>query len=54
MYRYKESKQLLAALAENVIAPAEGKVKAMEHSYQLNAGVRVQFRSRVCREAMNK
>jgi hypothetical protein len=30
VYRYKESKQLLAALAENVIAPAEGKVKAME------------------------
>jgi hypothetical protein len=30
VYRYKESKQLLAALAENVIAPADGKVKAME------------------------
>jgi uncharacterized protein YjbI with pentapeptide repeats len=29
-YRYKQPEQLLAALAENVIAPAEGKVKAME------------------------
>src|SRR5262249_24690807 len=28
--RYKEPKQLLAALAENVIAPAEEKVKALE------------------------
>ena len=30
VYRYKEPKQLLATLAENVIAPAEGKVKALE------------------------
>src|SRR5262249_48291101 len=29
-YQYKEPKQLLATLAENVIAPAEGKVKALE------------------------
>src|SRR6516164_1911140 len=30
VYRYKEPEQLLATLAENVIAPAEGKVKALE------------------------
>ena len=30
VYKYKEPKQLLATLAENVIAPAEGKVKALE------------------------
>jgi uncharacterized protein YjbI with pentapeptide repeats len=30
VYRYKEPKQLLATLAEKVIAPAEGKVKALE------------------------
>jgi hypothetical protein len=30
VYKYKEPKQLLAALAENVIAPAEGKVKDLE------------------------
>jgi uncharacterized protein YjbI with pentapeptide repeats len=30
VYRYKEPEQLLATLAENVIAPAEEKVKAME------------------------
>jgi hypothetical protein len=30
VYRYKEPKQLLATLAENVIAPAEGKAKALE------------------------
>ena len=30
VYRYKEPKQLLATLAENVIAPAERKVKALE------------------------
>jgi hypothetical protein len=29
VYRYKEPEQLLATLAENVIAPAEGKVKAL-------------------------
>jgi hypothetical protein len=30
VYRYKEPKQLLATLAEKVISPAEGKVKALE------------------------
>ena len=30
VYRYEEPEQLLATLAENVIAPAEGKVKALE------------------------
>jgi uncharacterized protein YjbI with pentapeptide repeats len=30
VYRYKEPEQLLATLTENVIAPAEGKVKALE------------------------
>ena len=30
VYRYKEPEQLLATLAENVIAPAEKKVKALE------------------------
>jgi len=30
VYRYKEPEQLLATLAEKVIAPAEGKVKALE------------------------
>jgi len=30
VYKYKEPKQLLATLAENVIAPAEGKVKDLE------------------------
>src|SRR4029077_6332305 len=30
VYQYKEPKQLLATLAENVIAPAEEKVKAFE------------------------
>jgi hypothetical protein len=30
MNQYKEPKQLLATLAEKVIAPAEGKVKALE------------------------
>jgi hypothetical protein len=30
VYRYKEPEQLLATLAENVIAPAEGKAKALE------------------------
>ena len=30
VYRYKEPEQLLATLAENVIAPAEAKVKALE------------------------
>jgi uncharacterized protein YjbI with pentapeptide repeats len=30
VYRYKEPQQLLAMLAENVIAPAEGKAKALE------------------------
>jgi hypothetical protein len=29
-YRYKEPEQLLATLTENVIAPAEGKAKALE------------------------
>ena len=29
VYRYKEPEQLLSTLAENVIAPAEGKVKAL-------------------------
>jgi hypothetical protein len=31
VYRYKEPEQLLATLAENIIAPAEGKVKALEY-----------------------
>jgi hypothetical protein len=30
VYRYKEPEQLLATLADNVIAPAEGKAKALE------------------------
>ena len=30
VYRYKEPEQLLATLAENVIAPAEAKVKVLE------------------------
>jgi hypothetical protein len=30
VYRYKELKQLLATLAENVIAPAEARVKVLE------------------------
>jgi len=30
VYKYREPKQLLATLAENVIAPAEGKVKDLE------------------------
>ena len=30
VYQYKEPEQLLATLAENVIAPAEGKAKALE------------------------
>jgi hypothetical protein len=30
VYRYKKHKQLLAALSERVIAPAEGKAKALE------------------------
>ena len=30
VYQYKEPEQLLATLAEKVIAPAEGKVKALE------------------------
>jgi hypothetical protein len=29
VYQYKEPQQLLATLAENVIVPAEGKVKAL-------------------------
>jgi hypothetical protein len=30
VYQYKEPKQLLSTLAEKVIAPAEGKVKALQ------------------------
>jgi len=30
VYRYKEPEQLLAKLADKVIAPAEGKAKALE------------------------
>jgi hypothetical protein len=30
VYQYKEPEQLLAKLAENVIAPAEEKVKALQ------------------------
>ncbi len=39
VYRYKEPEQLLAALAEKVIAPAEGKVKALEERREIEAEV---------------
>jgi hypothetical protein len=35
VYRYKEPEQLLATLAENVIAPAEAKVKALEERWRM-------------------
>jgi Pentapeptide repeats (8 copies) len=37
VYRYKEPEQLLATLAKNVIAPAEGKVKAEERRRMIEA-----------------
>ena len=38
VYRYKEPEQLLATLTENVIAPAEGKAKALEERRRMFEG----------------